>query len=431
MTRTRRSPLLVLAVALGLLLTQLAAPATATPAVSTATITGIVRDTGGNPLSGVDVLVHSTGFDPATSTVTGIDGRYEVEVPPGTYRIRFEVPGGRTVWYLNGSTYAEADPIELTAGEQFAAQDVTIEAGAAIAGHVRGPGGSPVAGATVWGFGPGDLWLGRARTTTDTDGRYVLDGLAELPYRIAVVPPAGLGLKVVWHDAVTPVAPGTTDDIDVALAAAATITGTVTDQEGRALSGVSVTAWSPIDTWVAGAGASTGPDGTYVIEGLSPGEYRINFRRADKTGRWSGPAMTRALSTPVVITGTETVAGIDSALTPAFAYTAVSDLVVPDSGICDPIASGCHLPFPSNRFTRRDPSTPTGLRVSIDPASMPSNTAGVPVDPTHWNELDGFSPSAAMLLQVPDVDLVRSGAAPVTDPARSLDSDSPVVLLDA
>src|SRR5262249_60032976 len=44
---------------------------------------------------------------------------------------------------------------------------------------------------------------------------------------------------------------------------------------------------------------------------------------------------------------------------------------------------------------------------------------------------DGFSPGAAALLWMPTVDLGRSGAPGLIDIARSLDADSPVVVMDA
>ena len=104
---------------------------------------------------------------------------------------------------------------------------------------------------------------------------------------------------------------------------------------------------------------------------------------------------------------------------------------VADVDRCDPIAAGCLLPFPNDYYTVADDDTPTGRRVRLDRESLPANVGGVHIDPTHWNELDGFSPAAAALVQIPDVDLEASQAAPVTDPAASLDPESPVVLLDA
>ncbi len=106
-------------------------------------------------------------------------------------------------------------------------------------------------------------------------------------------------------------------------------------------------------------------------------------------------------------------------------------LHVSHSDRCDPIAQGCLLPFPNDYFTKADHHTPTGRRVALQRASMPANVKGIHIDPTHWNELDGFSPAAAAIVQIPGVDLAASGAAPVTDPAASVAHDSPVVLLDA
>src|SRR5690606_2036444 len=99
---------------------------------------------------------------------------------------------------------------------------------------------------------------------------------------------------------------------------------------------------------------------------------------------------------------------------------------------CDPIAAmGCLLPFPNDHFTVADDSTPTGRRVAFDQASMPTNAGGVHVDPTTWNQLDGFSPGAAVLVQIPELDLEASGAAPITDIEASVADDAPVVLLDS
>lgn len=120
-------------------------------------------------------------------------------------------------------------------------------------------------------------------------------------------------------------------------------------------------------------------------------------------------------TTTVAFTGTATLSAAD----------------VKDADRCDPIAGGCLLPFPNDHFTRADRSTPTGRRVALDRASMPANVTGVHVDPTHWNELDGFSPAAAAIVAVPNLDLAKTKAAPVTDLGASLDRDAPVVLLDA
>jgi hypothetical protein len=103
---------------------------------------------------------------------------------------------------------------------------------------------------------------------------------------------------------------------------------------------------------------------------------------------------------------------------------------------CDPIdPSRCLLPWPNDFFTRSDRSTATGLRLNIDPLATPKNAAGVPIDPTDWNRLDGFSPGSPIVTHVPGMDNPQAFAntePPTnTDIARSLDRDSPIVVVDA
>src|SRR4051812_34531383 len=88
---------------------------------------------------------------------------------------------------------------------------------------------------------------------------------------------------------------------------------------------------------------------------------------------------------------------------------------------CDPIdATQCLTPFPDNFFTWRDTKSPTGRRVHFPANVMPVNNAGVAIDPTDWNRNDGFSPGSEIIVNVPGINLAKTGAAPITDIARSL-----------
>ena len=126
------------------------------------------------------------------------------------------------------------------------------------------------------------------------------------------------------------------------------------------------------------------------------------------------------------------------------------------AGACDALdPRACLLPFPNDRFTVLDPGTPTGRRVALDTIAMPRNVLGKPIDPTEWNLNDGFSPGSPILTFVPGVDLAATfglDASPETgtgladdpwavrdavpdalieDPARSMERNAPIVLLDA
>jgi hypothetical protein len=112
-------------------------------------------------------------------------------------------------------------------------------------------------------------------------------------------------------------------------------------------------------------------------------------------------------------------------------FAGTLDVTLEDADRCDPIApQGCLLPFPNDHFTVAEETSPTGRRIAFDEDSLPANAAGTHIDPESWNRLDGFSPGAALLLQIPDVDLDASGTAPITDIGASLDDDAPIVLID-
>jgi len=109
----------------------------------------------------------------------------------------------------------------------------------------------------------------------------------------------------------------------------------------------------------------------------------------------------------------------------------------------------CLLPYPSSHFLVPDPSTATGLRVSI-PSGGLATVTGTPTSSAPYNELDGFSPMTQILMHFPQgVDLELSDAGRLLaagccgQPAgppwidtrtyldRSLDADSPSVILRA
>lgn len=90
----------------------------------------------------------------------------------------------------------------------------------------------------------------------------------------------------------------------------------------------------------------------------------------------------------------------------------------------------CLFPFPSDYLTKVDATTDTGRRIHFGVPTLPSNNNGVKAPPTDYNYNDGFSPGSTILLHVPGVNLAQTGAAPITDIERSLDADTPVVIVN-
>ena len=107
----------------------------------------------------------------------------------------------------------------------------------------------------------------------------------------------------------------------------------------------------------------------------------------------------------------------------------------PPAADCQPYGGGpCLLPFPNNLFTRPDPSSTTGLRVSLPAGAMPINSSGQRVSVAPYDRADGFSPGSAAILHVPGLDnaaaFARTGAAGVLDMASSLRENQPIVIID-
>ena len=66
-------------------------------------------------------------------------------------------------------------------------------------------------------------------------------------------------------------------------------------------------------------------------------------------------------------------------------------------------SASCMLPYPSDVFLAEDLTRPAGFnprRIDVDASALPVVT-GPPLDPTPYNVLDGFSPTAQILMHFP------------------------------
>lgn len=97
---------------------------------------------------------------------------------------------------------------------------------------------------------------------------------------------------------------------------------------------------------------------------------------------------------------------------------------------CDPLTPDyCSFPWPNNFWLRQDSTTVTGNRMHYVSASLPIDRTGSKIDPIEWNTLDGFSPMPAIMTYFKDVML--DNVPHHWDMSRSLQADSPTVILDA
>jgi len=107
--------------------------------------------------------------------------------------------------------------------------------------------------------------------------------------------------------------------------------GTVTDGAGSPMAGITVTVMGEWPSWVVAGTATTGADGTWRIDDLAVGRYRVRFRDLSerKGWLWSTASPTYKAASNVVVPMAET-ATIDVAL-PAFPDTVVAGRVTDQS----------------------------------------------------------------------------------------------------
>ncbi len=106
------------------------------------------------------------------------------------------------------------------------------------------------------------------------------------------------------------------------------------------------------------------------------------------------------------------------------------DAAVAEDPDCDPLVPEvCAMPWPSSKFLRPDPDTPTGLRIAFGPTTLPANRSGAHVDPESYNRLDGYAVGSYAAALIPNLD--PDQLVGEYDLEESLAEDARVLLYEA
>jgi len=214
----------------------------------------------------------------------------------------------------------------------FAAMTFTTQPPAtfAIEGSVTGPASNSLANAAVWAYSPSDSFVGSFQTVTDANGHYRLN-ISTSVNAVRFGPPAGTDLIAQWYDnqthrnTSTHIFPFEFNDPVITLAnqqlvAGGAIAGAVIGGSATGVSGVTVWAYGPGDTWVGSFGTTTAADGSYRISGVRPADYKVRFMPPGASGlaiEWYDNATLRADATSVTVIAGATTTGIDAQLSPS------------------------------------------------------------------------------------------------------------------
>jgi hypothetical protein len=253
-------------------------------------IAGTVTDASDRPITGINVCAYEErgGYYYGHCGLTGPTGAYAIGgLTGGEYRLEFFSPEGGSANYVSqfyggAADLGSATPVTVGLNESRGNVDAQMQGGGWIEGTVTTAGsGEPLMGIRVCAEKTA-ISCG----ATGPDGKYRLVGLPTGDYVVVfergrfnyvskVYGESGSGSPLPEIDVTA--GHGTTG-IDAQLQAGAEVRGTVTSEAtGQPLSSVGVNPIARSGNGLFNAGTYTDFEGHYLLRGLRPGEYELEF----------------------------------------------------------------------------------------------------------------------------------------------------------
>ncbi|MDQ2700955.1 MAG: carboxypeptidase regulatory-like domain-containing protein [Actinomycetota bacterium] len=311
-----------------LLVLGIAGAAQASPAAAGG-LSGTVTGPDDSPLQFICVTLYTPNNAYVDNEVTEADGSYSFSsLAAGQYKLSFEDCGEHNViseFYDDETSLSAADPVSVAADGITGNINAELAAGGYISGTLVDEAGEPLEGicanaaTTEAGYGGLDV--------SGADGEYKIPGLATGTYVVVFFTCGGENVVNEFFndqptfetaDPIDVTAGFDTPNIDAELAPAGSITGTVTDSDGEPLSDVCLTAFDSAGANVAGTYVGSSANGSYTIQGLPTGDYRVRFEScgANVVREYYDDQPTLATANPVAVTAGSVTSGIDAELLP-------------------------------------------------------------------------------------------------------------------
>ena len=253
---------------------------------------------------------------------TQADGSYFIAgiVPWSNYNVQASKPGFAPEYYDSKGNKNDAEALTVTEGDTITGVNFTLDIGGMVTGHVYEEDGvTPIDGMLVRAYSPTTRGLVDG-SYTDYDGGYTI-WLGTGSYILtSQVKDRGYKWVDEWYnnkyslehaDTVYVTAPDTVSRIDLLLAKAGSISGHVYEEDGvTPVAGANVYAFA-ITGDHPGAGANTGPDGSYTIQGLPSGNYKVQATVSDHVAEYYNNAPDQASAAEVGVNAPADTPGID------------------------------------------------------------------------------------------------------------------------
>jgi protocatechuate 3,4-dioxygenase beta subunit len=281
------------------------------------TISGTVRDESLNPIAGADVYANpTTCCSSGSSSVSAEDGSYTITtLAPGAYHVSATAGGYAGELFDNAQSWDDAADVAVNDGANTPNIDFGLPEEAIVRGFVRDGANEPIAGA--WVYVADDVCCSSGGTTA-ADGSYELRGLPALNAHIYAEADGYISEYYdnasEYQDAtLVPLAPGVTqNDIDFELSLGGSITGVVLDGSAQPIANAEVHAFTA--ACCDGGYAFTGADGTYVIDSLPAGSYRVHASAPGFIPEYYDNVRSEDDATGVPVALANTTSGIDFSL---------------------------------------------------------------------------------------------------------------------
>jgi len=262
------------------------------------TISGRVTDLSENGLANVYVGVYDYSNNWIKGSYTDSDGNYKLNVPAGTYKVRFRQSPSEGFyapqWYDDKRNFQVADLVTVSAFRTTTNINAQLEIGGAISGRVTDASGDAIAKVFVsatdsischWIYG----------LDTDESGNYSFN-LPAGTYKVYFGPLPSSGYNAPeWYDnkrnsqvadLVTVTAFQTTSSVNARLEIGGTISGRVTGPLGNGIANVYVGASEPV--YASMGGVSSDKNGNYSFN-VPPGTYKVEFTPHSYPSGYYGP----------------------------------------------------------------------------------------------------------------------------------------------
>ena len=316
-------------------------------------VSGTIRDSAtGDPLPNAcaDVYTASDTSMAVRSACAGADGSYTVGgLPTMSAVVRFRLtPSHVPQWFDGKAAASTATIIAVTSGEDTPAIDASLVRAGTVAGTLTDHAtATPLHGACATLYRSNTYeWV--TSSCSGTDGRFAIAGLTPGSYRLSFQGPYGSAFKSSWHngksewataDPVT-VTGGATTTVDHAFRPIEGISGTVTDAATGLPLQACVSAYSN-GSFVSSACSNA--SGQYAVA-LSPGTYRLEFRRSGYATQWFKGKADLASADTIVVSAGATTTGRNVQMVVGGTVTGT----VTDSATSDPIAGACVYAIPES-----------------------------------------------------------------------------------